>query len=886
MFRLSLLAALVLSLSWNDPATAADKKQASDSKLATFEKTVLPILRARCTGCHSGTKPKAGLDLSTRRSVLAGSDKGAVVRLNAAESSRLWGVLASNRMPPKGPKLTAAQKGVIRTWINEGAPGTGQATGPSDPLNDIRLETLSEDERTYWAFQPPRRHPVPPVKDPTNARRVRTPVDGFILATLQDRQLQLSPEADRATLLRRLSYDLTGLPPADHHVASFLANPSDDAFRHEVDRLLASPAYGEHWGRHWLDTAGYADSAGVLSADVPLPFTWRYRDYVIRALNANKPYDRFLHEQLAGDELTDYWSIHDTAERLPENVVEGLIATGFLRMAADASRPDFKTIKNADALYHYPTLNDTLQIVASTTMGLTIHCARCHNHKFDPVSQADYYRLQAIFMPALRPKQWIPQTQRRLLIATSKQKKAATARNAEVDANIKRIASELKALDTSHANKLFDKRVATLPEPIRADVAKAVRTAAADRDSIQKYLAGKFTTLLRPDAKSLATLLPKEFPDYATQKNRLQSESGSWQRRRVYLEEIRALYDLPGNVKTPLLRRGDPLTPGPIVAPEVPVVLRNGRPLDWKSPPESARSTGRRLAFARWLTHPNHPLTARVMVNRIWMHHFGHGIVRTPDDFGSSGAAPTHPKLLDWLAREFITSGWDIKHVHRLIVLSSVYRQSSRPSRDRIAHSETIDPDNFFLWRQNLRRLEAEPFRDAVLAVSGRLDPRPFGNALRVARRPDGEVNMADGQPDNRRSVYIQILRLNPQTMLQAFDQPTIEINCAQRSQSTVATQALTLWNSRWMEKAAQAFATRVTSPKNLQVADRAIGLAYARPATDQERQVIAEFLSAQAKRHLEGADGKPVAPSAARQQAIIDVCHMLLASNEFAYID
>ena len=847
-----------------------------------FEKDILPILRRHCLKCHQGPAAKARLDLSTRRGLLTGGVSGAAIRLRAAETSRLWAKLASDRMPPKGPRLSKSEKGLIRTWINEGAPG--KDSGPTTASDsETGVPGLTDAERNYWAFRPPRRPPVPRVMA---AERIRNPVDAFVLSVLESQGLALSPETDRGTALRRLSFDLTGLPPTPADRDRFLSNLSSEAYAREVDRLLASPAYGEHWGRHWLDTAGYADSAGVLSSDVPLPFTWRYRDYVIRAFNANKPYDRFLHEQLAGDELTDYWSVHETADRLPESVVEGLVATGFLRMAADASRPDFKTIKNADALYHYPTLNDTLQIVTSTTMGLTIHCARCHSHKFDPISQIDYYRLQAIFMPALRPGQWIPQTQRRLLMATAKQKTAAKARNAEVDANLKRLASELKALDTSFGDKLFDKRAATLPEPIRADVARAVRTAAADRDPVQQYLAAKFTALLRPDQKALTTLLPGEFPDYARQKSRLQSESGSWQRRRVHHEEIRALYDLPGHVQTPLLRRGDPLTPGPLVSPEVPVVLRTGRALEWKAPPQSARSSGRRLAFARWLTHPDHPLTARVMVNRIWMHHFGRGIVSTPDDFGSSGAAPTHPKLLDWLAREFIDSGFDIKHIHRLILLSSVYRQVSRPAPERIARGEAVDPDNLFLWRQSLRRLEAEPFRDAVLAVSGRLDPRPFGGALRVARRPDGEVNMADGQPDNRRSIYIQILRLNPQTMLQAFDQPTIEINCTQRSRSTVATQALTLWNSRWMEKAAESFASRVTDSDNRRVAERAIGLAYARPATDQERQVIVEFLSEQAQHHLEGTDGKPVASDTARRRAIIDLCHMLLASNEFAYID
>ena len=851
-----------------------------------FEKQILPILKARCTGCHSGRKPKAGLDLSSRGGVLAGSTRGAVVRINAAESSRLWGVLASNRMPLKGPKLTAAEKGLIRTWINEGAAGTGKAPRAANDLGDIRLEELSDDERSFWAFQPPRRPPVPATLSENTAQAATNPVDSFLLAALQQRKLALSPPADRATLLRRLSYDLTGLPPSQSDLDRFLGNPSADAYRHEVERLLASPAYGECWGRHWLDTAGYADSAGVLSEDRPLPFTWRFRDYVIRALNDNKPYDRFLHEQIAGDELTEYWKHFETADRLPDDVVQGLIATGFLRMAADSSRPDFSTIKNADALYFYPTLNDTLQIVTSTTMGLTLHCARCHSHKFDPISQADYYRLQAIFMPALRPKQWVPQMKRRRLIATRKQQDAAKKRNAEVDANLKRITGELKALETTYAQKLHDKRLAALPEPIRADVDRALKTDGGRRDEIQQYLAGKFLSHLRPDQKALAIALPRAFPEFPGRQSELQQQQSSWGRRRVHLEEIRALYDLPGEVQTPLLRRGDPLTPGPAVGPEVPVVLRNGRALQWSAPKKSARTTGRRLAFARWLTHPDHPLTSRVMVNRIWMHHFGRGIVSTPDDFGSSGAAPTHPRLLDWLAREFIDSGWDIKHIHRLLVFSTAYRQASRPPAHVIAAAEKIDPDNLFLWRQTLRRLGAEPFRDAVLAVSGRLDPRPFGAALRVARRPNGEVNMADGQPDNRRSIYIQILRLNPQTMLQAFDQPTIEINCSRRSQSTVATQALTLWNSRFMEKAARSFAARVRGDDNRQVALRAIGLAYSRPATDEELQVIETFLVDQSRRHLTGVSGKPVDSPSARLLAITDLCHMLLASNEFAYVD
>lgn len=873
-FHHSLLA-LLLAAGW-----LASPVSTSGAAQPVFEKDILPIFKRHCRGCHSGAEPRARLNLMSRANILRGGTSGAAIRLRAAESSLLWEKLAGDKMPPKGPKLTRKQKGLIRVWINEGAAGTKSDNAPSQQTQEA---SFSQEELDYWAFQPPRRAKVPRL---ANGSPIHNPIDAFVVAQLESRGLTLSRPAERATLLRRVTYDLTGLPPAPDDLQRFLSDPSDAAFRLVVDRLLASPRHGEHWGRHWLDTAGYADSAGILSEDRPLPFTWKYRDYVIRAFNKNKPYDRFLQEQLAGDELTDYWQVFETAERLPAKVVEGLVATGFLRMAADSSRPDFTTIKNADALYFYPTINDTMQIVASTTMGLTVHCARCHSHKFDPISQVDFYRLQSIFMPALRPNNWVPQMKRRLLNASSSQQKDAKKKNSQVDAAVKRLNSEIKALDTKFAARLFDRRLAALPEPIRADVRQAVATKAADRNPIQQYLAGKFQKHLKPDAKTLSTVLPKTFPELTKKRTQLQSEVGDWQRRRVYLEEIRALYDLPGDVQTPLLRRGDPLTPGPAVSPEVPVALRTGGKLNWIPPAKDARTTGRRLALARWLTGPKHPLTARVMVNRIWMHHFGRGIVSTPDDFGSAGAAPTHPQLLDWLAREFVESGWNLKHIHRLIVLSATYRQSSVSDSDTLTRSQKVDPDNFFLWKQSLRRLEAEPFRDAVLAVSGRLDSRPFGNAERLARRPDGEVTVADGQRDNRRSVYLQILRLNPQTLLQAFDQPVMEINCAQRSQSTVATQALTLWNSNWMVKAADTFARQLEAENNPEALRRAIQLAFSREPTDQEQQVLLKFLVEQTHRHETTLKPDSDRSLVARRRALSDLCHMLLSSNEFAYID
>ena len=649
-----------------------------------------------------------------------------------------------------------------------------------------------------------------------------------------------------------------------------------------IDRLLASPHYGERWGRHWLDVAGYADSAGVLSEDRPLPVAFRYRDYVIRAFNSDKPYDRFLQEQIAGDELTDYWTAFETLDSLPNDVVEAVTATGYLRCAPDSSRPDFSTIKNADAQYFYPTINDTLQIVASSTMGLTLQCARCHSHKFDPIPQVEYYRMQSIFMTAFRPQQWIPQMKRRLLVASASQKKAADEHNGKLDVEITRLKKELADLRTQYKQKLFDDRLATVSEPIRADVTQALNKPADQRTEVEKYLAEKFQPLLQPDDKALDKLLPETFADYRSAVDERNAAIAAQEQQRTHFDELRALYDLPGPVTTPLLRRGDALTPGPPVEPGVLSSLATPVAFAWAPPAAEAKTSGRRLAFAKWLTQPDHPLTARVMVNRIWLHHFGEGIVSTPEDFGTLGSAPSHPQLLDWLAREFVDSGWSVKHVHRLIMNSSTYRQSSTCETAEREHAIQIDPDNRLLWRQRLRRIDAEPLRDAMLSVAGVLDRTLFGNPIPVARRPDGEVNIADGQNNHRRSIYVQVLRGNPLTMLHAHDQPVMETNCTRRNRSTVSTQALTLLNSDAVIACAQAFADRALKEAPEASVDYAILVAWSRSATAEERQTFDDFVTEQQARYA--AQGNE--PEAARRNAMMDLCHMLMAANEFVYVD
>ncbi|MEO2033246.1 MAG: DUF1549 domain-containing protein, partial [Planctomycetaceae bacterium] len=443
-------------------ACAAETAAVEKNEELTFEHDILPIFRTRCFRCHAGVEPKGGLNLSRPSALLVGGDSGAAIRIAAAESSLLYEKISSNEMPLAGQKLSASEKGMIRKWINDGAEGIVHAT------NLDRSEDISDVE--LWSFVPPVRPPVPAV---AAKPQVRNPIDAFILRSLEDRKLSFAPEASHSTLLRRASFDLTGLPPSPEEVEQIRHDGGPDVYAQMIDRLLASPRYGEHWGRHWLDVAGYTDSAGVLSSDVPLPLAYRYRDYVLRAFNDDKPYDRFLQEQIAGDELTGYWTAFETMDRLPDDVVEGITATGFLRTAADASRPDFSGIKNAAGKYFYPTMFDTLQIVCSSTMGLTVQCARCHSHKFDPIPQADYYRLQAIFMGGFRPTEWIPQTKRRLKIASKKQIETAETINAAVDADVQPLKAEFDEYKQDLANRVFAKRLAELPAHVREEVKSA-----------------------------------------------------------------------------------------------------------------------------------------------------------------------------------------------------------------------------------------------------------------------------------------------------------------------------------------------------------------------------------------------------------------------------
>jgi len=742
---------------------------------------------------------------------------------------------------------------------------------------------ISDSDRNFWAFQPPKIPAIPALR---SSVRVRNPIDALILHALEQKGLSLSPEADRLTLLRRAFFDLIGLAPAPNEIEAFLADQSPDAYERLIDRLLNSSHYGERWGRHWLDLAGYADSEGILDADYVRTAAWRYRDFVIQAFNKDIPYDQFLRLQIAGDELVDYWKAYQTQRKLSADVVEGLVATGFLRCASDTSRPDFVNIKNAPG-YYYQTLDDTVKIVASSTLGLTLECAKCHNHKYDPISQHEYYQIQAIFMSAYRPNQWVPQEQRRLLDASEAQENEATAKK---DSALAQLQKKLEDLKHEFSGFYFTGRLGKLPEAIREDVRVALITDPAKRTEVQKYLAGKFEKDLKPDPKTLERVLATEFVTYKIRLKEIEDAVKSEKAKSLGFPEIRAIYDLPGEPKTPMLRRGDYLKPGPDVQPGALSALAVPRPFTWTPPAKNAKSSGRRLAFVQWLTQPGHPLTPRVLVNRLWFHHFGEGIVSTPDNFGKMGALPSHPELLDWLALELERRNWSLKSIRRLIMTSATYRQQS--SFDAVAHASAkrADPDNRLLWRQRLRRLDAEVIRDSVLQASGLLNSRMFGPPIAMQRQPDGEVTLP-GEASGRRSVYLQIRRSQPLTLLQVFDQPVMETNCTRRGQSTVASQALTLLNSQFLIKQAEEFADRITKENPAHTADQAVRLAFSRLPTENERARIMAFLEEQTARHLQAVTAGPENGTSQRQElahkkALADLCHMLLSSNEFLYVD
>jgi hypothetical protein len=649
------------------------------------------------------------------------------------------------------------------------------------------LETFTAEQRGHWAYQPVTRPEPPSVKE---VDWIRNPIDRFILAGLESLGLSRSAPADRVALIRRLTFDLTGLPPRPEEVAAFLGDHRPDAYERLVDRLLASPHYGERWGQHWLDLAHYADSNGF-ELDAERPDAWRYRDWIVRAYNSDLPFDRFLWLQIAGDDL---WP----GDR------DALVATGFCR-CGPREVVGGNVIPEAKRQTELAEITST---VGSVFLGLTIGCARCHDHKYDAIPSTDYYRLQSFF--AASELTDVP-------IAGQQEESSFEAAKSAIDKKAAPLRQQVAALEAPYRAALKSQKLTKLSSHERA----VMNTPEKDRTPAQKRLARGLETSMRITWEEVAAAVARNPADHARRE----------ELKRAIYEIERALPRPPAHAMalvdsqskaadTFVLRRGDFKNKGPKVAPRPPGVLLASQPSG--SFPASidprGEKSGRRAALARWLASPANPLSARVLANRLWQHHFGRGIVATPSDFGVRGEPPSHLELLDWLASELVAGGWRLKPLHRLMVTSAAYRQSSRPSAKLAAE----DPENSLFGRMNRRRLDAEGIRDAVLAVSGELNPKMGGPGVLAPLEKEikdlifTEAEVVDLWPVDRdpfehvrRSLYLFRKRNVRYPLFDAFDAPDTQNACPRRESSTHALQALVLLNSEFAAGRAKVLAGR-----------------------------------------------------------------------------
>lgn len=833
-------------------ALAVSFPAAARGDTITFERDVRPIFKIYCLDCHGGgAKLKGKLDLRLRRFAVHGGKSGPAVVPGDAQKSLLVERLKAGEMPPGEKKVPAEKIAVLERWIASGAKTSRAEPAKLPPGIDITPE-----ERAYWFYQPLRR-PEPPRF--STGDRVRTPLDALVLAKLRAKKLSFNPDADKRTLLRRASLDLLGLPPTRQEMELFLSDKSPNAYEKALDRLLDSPHYGERWGRHWLDVAGYADSDGDGTKDTPRPYAWKYRDYVIRSLNADKPMDRFIVEQLAGDELVPRpW------KNLNAEQIELLTATGFLRTAPDGTT-------SGGVAEAQQQMIDTLKIVSSSLLGLTVGCAQCHDHKYDPIPQADYYRLRAVFEPAFDPLHFRRPAQRLVSLYTE----AERARAAAVEAEAGKMQAKYNAKQTKYVRAAFEKELTKFPVAERDKLRAAFDAPAAKRTAEQKKLVAVNPKLnLRPG------VLYQYNQPAADELKKDQAKIQAKRAEKPVEDFLAVLGEVQGKIPpTRIFYRGDARQPLDEVRPgDLTIAAPDGARLELPAGDAKKPSSGRRLAYAQHLTNGQHPLLGRVLANRLWLHHFGRGIVETPGDFGILGQRPTHPELLDWLATEWVRQGWSLKRMHKLVMLSTVYRQSSR----RESAKDAIDSANALYGRFAVRRLEAEALRDRILATSGRLDRTPFGPAVPVVEDAVGQVTVPDDKP--RRGVYLQVRRSKPVAFLTTFDGPGGELNCDRRISSTAAPQALMLMNSDFVLRQAGHFARRLvgqTGKPDAQKLLLAWQLAYQRPIEPDERDAAGRFLARQRALHQK-AGGKTDVNLA----AWTDLCQQLLSSNEFLYVD
>lgn len=1024
--RLMLIGGMCLTSSW---------VSAEDAAVPDFQQEIVPLLKTRCVACHGPTRKEGKLNLALATGIKRGGEHGVVIVGGDLEKSLLWKRVTAGEMPPDQPLSNDEQK-LLQRWILAGTPGLPAEVAP-EPDGD-----------EHWAFQSLGKIVIPSV---TQDARAQTPIDHFLAAKLNSMGLSFAPEARRESLIRRVSFDLTGLAPTLAEIDRYVDDPSAEAYEQMVERYLSSPAYGERWGKYWLDAAGYADSNGYFNADTDRPLAYRYRDYVIRSVNADKPWDQFIREQLAGDELVGYRPGID----IKPEMVDALEAVHFLRNSQDGTD---SSDGNPDEVRadKYTVLEGTQQIIGSALFGLTMQCARCHDHKFEPVTQRDYYRQQAVIYPAFNVENWVQPKNREISTATAAERAAWEAEVQAIEQEIAKRRQEFTEWARQHRQRgreLFadnfdsqqplveswsntapgddqpagmpaiqlDQQAAPAAENLNGTLHLIESGSAGDRAlSTRKSFdwtpeekgawiqatfdlvaggdtapyVGYFIALrdfndvqplkggnvLIDGAAAGQAAVHVDYPGADDQGRGKIGKSGytpgrnfgvritnvgaaKFELRQVVdgiLEDgavVLSADDLPDGgfgfeyccgrsfvVDHVLIEAGGPSAqlsdaerelakehesrrksldaavkaiearrPKPIgrlalvsdLAPTPPVVrmLQRGEykspgeevqagapqflaepvnPVDFvRSMPADAASTGQRLAFARWITQTDSraaALLARVTVNRWWQHHFGTGIVATTDNLGYSGAPPTHPELIDFLAGELVRNQWSAKSLHRMILHSTAYRQASVSTADSVQR----DPDARFLSRFPLRRLDGEAIRDAMLGLSGDLNPLMFGSYVPIQATPEAEIVVTENDSSGRRrSLYLQQRRTQVMGFLEVFDAPTIVFNCTARSSTTVPLQSLKLLNSEFVRARAAGFAKQVRSNgenDNETALINAFRTAWGRTPTVDELASARQFLVEQPAEYA----GQPNAIDA----AWIDFCQMLLASNAFLYVD
>ncbi len=805
------LAAMGISCLGLAAESTSDSPQGADAPRVDFIREVQPLLAKRCFACHGPDEAESGLSFSNREAAFAETDSGEhAIVAGDTEASTLIARIKSDdeaeRMPPEGDPLSAAEVDLLTRWISQGA-----------------------EWKKHWAFEQMKRPDPPTVAD---ADWNQNPIDAFIFQALASAKLKPNPPADRATLIRRAYYDLTGLPPTAAEVKAFVADPDPDAFGRLIDQLLDSPHYGERWGRHWLDLVRYAETNSY-ERDGAKPNAWKYRDYVIKSFNDDKPYDQFVREQLAGDEL--------------DNVsTESLTATGYYRLGIWDDEP-------VDALQAlYDGLDDVIMTTGQAFLGLTINCARCHDHKIDPIPQKDYYSFLSL-MADVTP--YGNRGDQRTFSQIDVSSPELNRRYAQNDEEKRDLEKQIRDIEQTGIQKMSapDQRATEGPRRERERVLKEKLKENLSQQDWQSY---------RDLKQQLADTIKagKELPPRET---------------------VMGLAGYRKIDKTHVLFRGNPHSPADEVSPAFPTIFEQPAP-EVPAVKDQPGPAGRRRILADWITSPDNRLTARVMANRIWQFHFDRGIVRSSNNFGQLGTPPTHPELLDWLAFQLIDNGWKLKSMHRLIMTSRTYQMSSASRDDGL----DADPDNNLFWRFDPRRLSAEEVRDSLLAVTGSLNTKLYGpsiypklspEVLHGQSRPGSGWGNSSPEDQNRRSIYVHVKRSLLEPMLSAFDFPDPDSTCEARFMTLQPGQSLALLNSDWVHQQAQRLADSIGAAdlSNEDIVKQSVQAVLSRDATIEELtdgdQLIKDL---QTKHKLD------------RKRAVQLYCLSVMNWNEFLFVD